>query len=242
MKKVLTVPPARPMGGEVRMVETDTILGVVSAHLSVVVGEGEDSLFSPGKGREEESALIDVHLLTLATAPEERSQGLGAKLLSALHAECMVRSRLMAMKLRSKRSIGTSNPLPLVTGLSPKFIDDSPTLPTTLDILRNPTTAAGRWLTRTFLEVHPSNIHAIQLYRAHGFAAPQDDKKAVKKGFYRGDVRIAAKERSKRGGTDAWVLQRFDGLLEVRREEMKAGWTNCFVCIARSSCLITFAS
>lgn len=213
VKKVLTVPPARPMGGEMRVIETDTILGVVSAHLSVVAAQAEDSLFSTGT-KEEESALIDIHLLTLATAPEERSQGLGAKLLSSLHAECMVRARLMAMKLRSKRSIGTTHPLPSVTGLSPKFIDDSPNPLPSLDTLRGPTGGTGRWLARTFLEVHPSNVHAIQLYRAHGFTAPQDDRKAVKRGFYRGDVRIAAKERSKRGGTDAWVLQRFDGSLD----------------------------
>jgi hypothetical protein len=66
-------------------------------------------------------------------------------------------------------------------------------------------------LARTFLEVHPSNMHAIALYRAHGFQAPADDTAAVKRGFYRGDTRIATAERTKRGGTDAWILQRFDG-------------------------------
>ena len=31
--------------------------------------------------------------------------------------------------------------------------------------------------------------------------------------YDRGDIRIATRERTKRGGTDAWVLQRFDGAL-----------------------------
>ncbi|EST08516.1 Acyl-CoA N-acyltransferase [Kalmanozyma brasiliensis GHG001] len=225
VKKVLSIPPARPLGGEQRVVESETILGVVSAQLSMVVAASEDSLFSTPPVRKEEEAvsLVDVHLLTLATAPEERGQGLGAKLLASLHGECMVRARLMALKMRAKRSIATAGPLPSVRGMSPRFVDlplPDPALPTlvagtSLASLRNPHPARGKFLARTFLEVHPSNVHALQLYRAHGFAAPHDDAKAVKRGFYRGDVRIASSERTKRGGTDAWVLQRFDGALET---------------------------
>ncbi|CBQ72342.1 conserved hypothetical protein [Sporisorium reilianum SRZ2] len=221
VKTVLSVPPPRVRGAEAQPVESETILGVVSAQLSVVAAPSEDSFFA----EEEVGNLIDVHLLTLATAPEERGQGLGAKLLAALHGECMAKARLMAMKVRSKRG-GAAGKLPVVGALSPKFVDDaavtgkSAVLQTlgagvTLTSLRDARSSApqGKYMARTFLEVHPSNVHALSLYRAHGFAAPLDDAKAIKRGFYRGDVRIATSERTKRGGTDAWVLQRFDGPL-----------------------------
>ena len=226
-KKVLSIPP--PKGAEARMAETETILGVVSAQLSVVGAPSEDSLFPTTNKVDEATSVIDVHLLTLATAPEERGQGLGAKLLAALHAECMAKARLMAMRMRSK----LPGPLPTVAPLSPKFIDEAALPPAgagsaelatrspylrglgcTLSELRDANGGpSGKFLTRTYLEVHPSNTHALALYRAHGFAAPAEDAKAVKRGFYRGDIRIATRERTKRGGTDAWVLQRFDGAL-----------------------------
>ncbi|CDW95613.1 hypothetical protein [Sporisorium scitamineum] len=245
VKKVLSIPPPRSRNEAQTVVESETILGVVSAQLSVVSAPSEDSFFAAATKGEEASGMIDVHLLTLATAPEERGQGLGVKLLAALHAECMVKARLMAMRVRSKRVVGGvgggGKALPVVGGLSPKFVDDAglgdvggscappavvggsrsavlqslgSTAGMTLADLRDPTTTpSGKYLARTFLEVHPSNIHALSLYRAHGFSAPLDDSKAIKRGFYRGDVRIATSERTKRGGTDAWVLQRFDGLL-----------------------------
>ena len=236
VKKVLSIPPARAAPGE-----TETILGVVSAQLSVVTAASEDHLF-PAADKEEASALIEIHLLTLATAPEERGQGLGAKLLSALHGECMVKARHMAMRLR--KPIAGLRKIPSVPPLSPKFIDEAP-LPTvlatsnssggggaggmaerspylkaltsqpTLSDLRDPAAKTGKFLARTFLEVHPSNLHALALYRAHGFSAPHDDAKALKRGFYRGDPRIATAERTKRGGTDAWILHRFDGPLPL---------------------------
>ncbi|GAC95767.1 hypothetical protein PHSY_003343 [Pseudozyma hubeiensis SY62] len=219
VKRVLSIPPARS-----REVETETILGVVSAQLSVVSAASEDSLFSSVK--EEASSIVEVHLLTLATAPEERGQGLGAKLLSSLHAECMVKARFMALKSRSR---GRTGPLPVVQPITPTFTDESPLATPanesflqnlqpgpSLVSLRDATPAKGTFLVRTHLEVHPSNIHALSLYRAHGFSAPHDDAKAIKRGFYRGDVRIAARERTKRGGTDAWVLERWDGLLSDR--------------------------
>lgn len=225
VKRVLSLPPKSG-------VEVETILGVVSAQLTVVTAASEDHLFAaPKKPQgEDASALIDIHLLTLATAPEERGQGLGAKLLAALHAECMSKARLMAMRLRTPVP---GRKIPATTPLSPKFVDDA-TLPnepststggdvtrspylkalgTTLTDLRDANPPNGKFLARTYLEVHPSNVHALALYRAHGFAAPSDDAKAVKRGFYRGDIRIATSERTKRGGTDAWILQRFDGQL-----------------------------
>ncbi|SPO26213.1 uncharacterized protein UTRI_02489 [Ustilago trichophora] len=235
-KKVLSIPP--PRSSDTRAAESETILGVVSAQLSVVSAPSEDSLFftAPKKAAAEEEAtsVIDIHLLTLATAPEERGQGLGAKLLSALHGECMAKARIMALRMRSK----IPGALPTLAPLSPKYIDEAafPPVPggscTTelatrspllrglgcnfsLSQLKDPSPASGKFLTRTYLEVHPSNIHALTLYRAHGFAAPHDDSKAIKRGFYRGDIRIATSERTKRGGTDAWILQRFDGSLST---------------------------
>ncbi|GAC71270.1 hypothetical protein PANT_2d00031 [Moesziomyces antarcticus T-34] len=223
VKKVMSIPP--PRGADARAVEAETILGVVSAHLSVVAAPSEDHLwFGGGSGKkavEDASALVDVHVLTLATAPEERGQGLGAKLLAALHAECMHKARHMAMRMRNPRAV------PVVAPLSPRFIDESTLMASmgatgskspylrgvvgcSLAQLRD-SKPGGKYLARTFLEVHPSNMHAIALYRAHGFQAPADDTAAVKRGFYRGDTRIATAERTKRGGTDAWILQRFDG-------------------------------
>lgn len=228
VKKVLSLPSAG--------VETETILGVVSAQLTAVSAPSEDSLWSQKKEKEgsEAGALIDIHLLTLATAPEERGQGLGAKLLAALHAECMSKARLMAMRLRNK-----PKSIPAITPLSPKFVDE-PTLASTsslrgaaveastrspylrallpqpsLSELKPASPSTGRYLARTYLEVHPSNIHALALYKAHGFGAPSDDAKAIKRGFYRGDSRISTAERTKRGGTDGWVLERYDGLLSA---------------------------
>ena len=189
--------------------ETEVILGVVSAQLSTNVEAG--GMFERGKEREGEvSALVDVHLLTLATAPEERGQGLGAKLLSSLHAECLHKARSLALKRHRQ--------IPAVSPLSPTFTDLSPSavpLTATLERLRTPPLSQmGKYLARTWLEVHPSNAHALSLYWTHGFRAPLDDKRAVKRGFYRGDVRIASSERAKKGGTDAWVMERFDGLLD----------------------------
>ncbi|SNX84769.1 uncharacterized protein MEPE_03478 [Melanopsichium pennsylvanicum] len=266
VRKVLNVPPPRSLSSDSKPVETETILGVVSAQLTVVTAPSEDSLFSSFKkgggegdkgGGEEATGVIDIHLLTLATSPEERGQGLGAKLLSALHGECMIKARHMALRMRSQIPGIT---IPHVSPLSPKFIDE-PTTATvmtsqvastscstsnastvgglkaseviaamrcssylrtlggvewTLAELKDPIAAPiGKYLTRMYLEVHPSNIHALALYRAHGFVAPNDDSKAVKRGFYRGDLRIATAERTKRGGTDAWILQRFDGALST---------------------------
>ncbi|SAM81770.1 uncharacterized protein UBRO_03087-A [Ustilago bromivora] len=225
VKKVLSLPSG---GG----VETETILGVVSAQLSVVPVPCGDSLWGQKKEKQSEvGALIDVHLLTLATAPEERGQGLGAKLLATLHGECMSKVRLMAMRLPSK----SKSPLPTIPPLSPKFVDEA-TLPPagitgngenstrspylrarlprpTLSDLKPRSPVNGEYLARMYLEVHPSNVHALALYTAHGFNAPTDDSKAVKRGFYRGDSRISTAERAKRGGTDGWLLQRYDGLL-----------------------------
>lgn len=252
VKKVLAIPPPRLRNADT-VVETETILGVVSAQLSVVTAPSEDHLFGASSNNnnntnkvvEDASSIIDIHLLTLATAPEERGQGLGAKLLSALHGECMAKARLMAMKVRSRKALpaGASKAVPTVPALSPRYIDEadpgiaaaaatsaatvgigtqSPFLQAlagpagpTLVSLRDARPTTGHFLARTYLEVHPSNVHALSLYRAHGFAAPLDDAKAIKRGFYRGDVRIATSERTKRGGTDAWILQRFDGLLEA---------------------------
>lgn len=199
MRKVLSIPPP---GG---VTESETILGVVSAQVSVVPAASEDTFFGSKKEIvEEATGLVDVHLLTLATAPEERGQGLGAKLLAALHGECMSKARLLALRLRQ--------PAPLVPALNPNFVELK-NLACTLFDLRPTPPPRGKYLTRTYLEVHPSNSHALALYRAHGFAAPTEDARAVKRGFYRGDVRIAAQERSRRGGTDAWILERFDGPL-----------------------------
>lgn len=251
VRKVLAIPPAHSSAngsaasGSLSAVDTETIVGVVSAKVSLVHAPSEDSLWAPSSsesGKDEPSALIDIHLLTLAIAPEERGQGLGAKLLSALHGECMIKSRLMALRIARPRKGRSWGAIPTVAPLTPRFID----LPdekfgsaasTTTDMLASietlpgnksdgddegivatllasaPPEPEGKHLTRTFLEVHPANLHAMALYTAHGFHRPTEPSRAVKKGFYRGDTRIATRERAKPGGTDAWVLERFDGPL-----------------------------
>ncbi len=60
---------------------------------------------------------------------------------------------------------------------------------------------------RAYLEVHPSNTRAIDLYERKGFAKP-DGSAGLKKGFYRGDDRIPAKIRLSRGGQDAFIYEK----------------------------------
>lgn len=249
VRKVLAVPPAQSQNGaqgatsgSLARVDTETIVGVVSARVSVVIAPSEDSLFAPDSsgGKDEASSLIDVHVLTLAIAPEERGQGLGAKLLSALHGECMAKSRLMALRIARPRKGRSWGAIPTVAPLTPRFIDlpdekfgceptadllssveTLPGKPSAVDdevvalLAAAPPAPEGKHLTRTFLEVHPANLHAMALYTAHGFHRPSEPSRAVKKGFYRGDTRIATRERAKPGGTDAWVLERFDGPLPI---------------------------
>lgn len=247
VRKVLAIPPTQPTArgqeaasGSLARQDTETIVGVISARVSVVIAPSEDSLWAPTSsgGKDEPSSLIDIHLLTLAIAPEERGQGLGAKLLSALHGECMVKSRLMALRIARPRQGRSWGAIPTVPPLTPRFIDlpdekfgseptadllsSVETLPGKPDafddeaaalLVTAPPAPEGKHLSRTFLEVHPANLHAIALYTAHGFHRPTEPSRAIKKGFYRGDTRIATRERAKPGGTDAWVLERFDGPL-----------------------------
>ncbi|PWZ02099.1 hypothetical protein BCV70DRAFT_156586, partial [Testicularia cyperi] len=235
VKKVLSIPPPRPIGSPsvatLALAETETIVGVASAQLSLVTAPSEDSLWgSDGDENDAPSSVVDIHLLTLAISPEERGQGLGAKLLSALHGECMAKSRLMALRKRVR------GPIPAIAALTPKFIDlpepglslvgggavgaggsgTSVPVPPTQEATRSetrprPRDPTGKFLARTYLEVHPSNCHALALYSAHGFVKPAEESRAVKKGFYRGDTRISTSERAKPGGTDAWILERWDG-------------------------------
>ena len=131
----------------------DTILGVISAHVAPVRPPTEillDDHPSPASPPKQ----VDAHILTVAVAPAERGQGLGARLLDSL-----------------------------LAALPPR-------------------------VTRTYLEVHPSNHSALALYNSRGFARVPGDA-GTKRSFYRGDPRIPLSERLKPNGTDAWVLERF---------------------------------
>ena len=61
---------------------------------------------------------------------------------------------------------------------------------------------------RAYLEVHPSNKRAIELYERKGFTKPEGSS-GVKKGFYRGDERIPSRIRLSVGGRDAYVYEKW---------------------------------
>ncbi|KAN0064608.1 hypothetical protein ACQY0O_002237 [Thecaphora frezii] len=195
VRRVMAAPPPRGTTSA-----SDTIVGVISAQLSLLQAPTEMDLWSqdtkmrqalldaPNADADTDAALapradVEAHLLTLAVAPSERSQGVGAKLLDCLSRECKERAQTL-------RRPTASSPLSAGAG-----------------------TGAGamrgkREMTvRMYLEVYPTNTHALQLYACRGFQRPPGQR-GTKKGFYRGDARIPIQQRLKKGGTDAWVLEK----------------------------------
>ncbi|PWN49874.1 hypothetical protein IE53DRAFT_369395 [Violaceomyces palustris] len=223
--KVMAAPPPRGRTNP----HTETVVGVASASLNVIRPGNDDFFGTLDEDSETETSLHpdtdadgshtprpeqprsrsstrtgnkvakEAHILTLSILPSERSQGLGARLLDALLQECQVRSksvgrRLIAPSSSSSPTTSTSSPAASKVGEEKgKKHGESGEVVQTL---------------RTYLEVHPSNRRAIELYRSRGFQRP-DGERGFRKGFYRGDIRIPVQERLKAGGMDAWVMERF---------------------------------
>lgn len=129
----------------------------------------------------------EAHILTLSIAPEERSQGLGKKMLECLIREC--KRRASDASSRSSSSSRSGGRAATASG-TPRPPSSSPPPPKM----------------RTYLEVHPSNSKAIHLYEGVGFQHMRGNE-GVKKNFFRGDGRIPMRDRMKIGGQDAIVME-----------------------------------
>ena len=187
-KRVMAVAPPK---GKVQ--DSEVILGVASATIAYRHPTPED-LFSDSSinicGPEEldRSECSTIHVLTLSILPAERSQGLGGKLLDELLSRAKARLQMQHMLAKRRKAAisareGSSN-------ASGKEAEE------------------GAPKVRAFLEVHPSNTRAIELYERKGFTNPAGSS-GVKKGFYRGDERIPSRIRLHPGGRDAWVFERW---------------------------------
>lgn len=202
--RVMAAPP--PRGSRGILLETETIVGVASAHITVAPPAPEetwadlnvpsgsphgvsDGSFGSTQHRAARSKVPakEAHILTLSVAPSERGQGLGARLLDELLSEIQSRSSSRGGSPRSLPASASSLTTTFATSSNPP----PPSHPTT----------------RAYLEVHPSNTRATSLYASRGFERARGER-GTKRGFYRGDERICVAERLKVGGTDAVVLER----------------------------------
>ena len=190
--RAVRVMGAPPLNGLPR--DAETILGVASARIKVVQRSEGDDMFGktesldsswPGLDPKGEKSMVtrEAHIITLAVVPGERGQGLGARLLDHLLDECKRRTAGPRIHLASgSTSIEEKDTAPRVHENAPM---------------------------RTFLEVHPINTAAIDLYHSRHFHRVEGPKGIVKH-YYRGDPRIPDAVRVRVGGADAIRLERFD--------------------------------
>lgn len=185
--RVMGAPPLNRMP-----TDSETVLGVASARIKVVQRSETDDAFGksealdsswPGLDTKGTKSMVtrEAHIITLAVLPGERSQGLGARLLDHLLDEC--KRRTAGPRMQSSSNLSHED------GLAPRIHENAPL--------------------RTFLEVHPTNTQAIDLYKSRNFSQVEGSKGVVKH-YFRGDNRIPNHIRVKVGGSDAIRLERFD--------------------------------
>ncbi|KDN40600.1 hypothetical protein K437DRAFT_258585 [Tilletiaria anomala UBC 951] len=192
-KRVMAVAPPRG-----RLLDSETILGVASAIITYKHHTPESLWPQDAKGINicgprylDRSECSTVHLLTLSILPAERSQGLGGKLLDELLERAKVRvcAQHLAAQRQKKQSAQGSAQYNLTAADEMKPQQQQPK-------------------TRVYLEVHPSNSRAIELYLRKGFQQAAGSS-GTKRGFYRGDERILPRIRLSVGGTDALVYEKW---------------------------------
>lgn len=196
--RAIRVMGAPPLGG--MPLESETILGVVSARIKVTQRAADDfgsgSGWSggakdaswPGLDPKGEHSIItrEAHIMTLSVLPGERGQGLGARLLDLLLEECKRRTAGPRIHLATGSNTFSEE---AITNAPPRVHQDAPM--------------------RTVLEMHPSNQAAKQLYQKRNFNQVAGNKGIVKH-FFRGDQRIPSSIRLRVGGSDAIRMERFD--------------------------------
>lgn len=182
--------------------ERETILGVASASISIK--PATESLWGWEADSSAKRPKKEIHILTLAVSSAERGLGLGGRLLDRVIEEGKVRSVGSAYRAQMGRRVGRSGSIP-------------PPLSSSTDLEQTTAEDSSQFTqTRTYLEVHPSSLHAQSLYLHRGF-------KQVRRlhGFYRGDPRIPARDRSLPGGGDALLFEREEEVEEEEKGEVK---------------------
>lgn len=195
--RAIRVMGAPPLGG--MPLESETILGVVSARIKVIQRAADDfgsgngwtgdkDASWPGLDPKGDRSIItrEAHIMTLSVSPGERGQGLGARLLDLLLEECKRRTAGPRIHLATGSNTFSEE---AITSAPPRAHQDAPM--------------------RTVLEMHPSNEAAMQLYKKRNFNQVPGNKGTVKH-FFRGDQRIPSSIRLRVGGSDAIRMERFD--------------------------------
>lgn len=195
--RAIRVMGAPPLGG--MPLESETILGVVSARIKVIQRAADDfgsgsgwtgdkDASWPGLDPKGERSIItrEAHIMTLSVLPGERGQGLGARLLDLLLEECKRRTAGPRIHLATGSNTFSEE---AITSAPPRAHQDAPM--------------------RTVLEMHPSNQAAMQLYKKRNFNQISGNKGTVRH-FFRGDQRIPSSIRLRVGGSDAIRMERFD--------------------------------
>lgn len=151
----------------------------VLAVASATIGVKENNENMWASHLDENVKEFEAHILTLSIAPAERSQGLGKKMLETLMEECKRRANEASSRASSSNRSGGSKSSEKTTSQTKM---------------------------RTYLEVHASNTKAINLYKEVGFKQMEGNE-GLRRNFFRGDNRIPMRERMRKGGQDAILME-----------------------------------